>query len=299
MATVFLGTFYPLFAQLSTGVKLSVGPPYFDHTFVPILVPGILAMVLGPSLAWRRANLGQAMRRLAPALLVASAAPFLLHLLLPRAPWAALGGVALALWAMLGVASDLMGRASRHGAGPAWRRLPHVPRGAYGYSLAHFGVGMVIAGIVVSTAWRSETIASVHPGQSIKLAGLTLDLVGVSEEKIANYDSQRAQIRVQRPDGSVYALYPELRTYPISGERRAHTAIHTNGLADLYLALGEPDGKGGFVLRAYYNPLVPWIWFGAGLAALGGLLSLADRRLAVRAARRAAPALFAQRAKPG
>jgi cytochrome c-type biogenesis protein CcmF len=299
MATVFLGTFYPLFAQLSTGVKLSVGPPYFDRTFVPILIPGVIAMVLGPSLAWRHGNLGRALRRLVPAFAAAVLAALLVRLLLAKASWAAAGGVALALWAMLGVATELLDRAgiSRREMGEAWRRLRHLPRGTYGYALAHFGIGMLIAGMVVSTAWRSEQIETVRPGDSIKIAGFTLDFAGITRVNGADYEAERARIRVERPDGASYMLYPELRAYPISGIKLTHTAIHTNGFADLYLALGDPDGKGGFVLRAFYNPLVPWIWFGAALAAFGGLVSLADRRL--RSAKRAAPAaLAAQRAKP-
>ena len=118
-----------------------------------------------------------------------------------------------------------------------------------------------------------------HPGQTIEIAGRTLHFVGVTEGNVANYQAQRAEIVVKRPGRPPMTMYPERRWYPVAQTQTTNTAIATNGFGDLYLALGEPDGKGEWVLRAYYNPLVPWIWFGAILAASGGLVSLSDRRL--------------------
>jgi len=284
MATVFLGTFYPLFAEVWSGVKLSVGPQFFDATFVPILAPGIVAMVIGPVLAWRRGNLAAVTRRLAPALVGAVLTPVIVIFFDPAAPPAALAGIALAVWAMLGVLTDLADRSglARLPFGTAWRRMRHLPRGAWGYATAHFGVGVLIAGIVVSTAWRSERIETMHAGDTLEIAGQTLRFVGVTEEDVANYHAQRARIVVERPGRPAMTLYPERRWYPVARSQTTNTAIATNGFGDLYLALGDPDGHGGWVLRAYYNPLVPWIWFGAILAALGGLVSLSDRRLRLR-----------------
>jgi cytochrome c-type biogenesis protein CcmF len=284
MATVFLGTFYPLFAEVWSGVKLSVGPQFFDATFVPILAPGIIALVIGPVLAWRRGNLRAALRRLAPAIIGALLAPVIVFAVDRAAPPAALAGIALAVWAMLGVVTDLADRSgmAKQPLGTAWRRLRHLPRGTWGYAIAHFGVGVLIAGVTVSTAWRSERIETLHPGNSIEIAGRSLRLVGVTEGDVANYHAQRAQIVVERPGSAPMTLYPERRWYPVARSQTTNTAIATNGFGDLYLALGDPDGQGGWVLRAYYNPLVPWIWFGAILAALGGLVSLSDRRLRLR-----------------
>jgi cytochrome c-type biogenesis protein CcmF len=284
MATVFLGTFYPLFAEVWSGVKLSVGPQFFDATFVPILAPGIIALVIGPVLAWRRGNLRTALRRLAPAIIGALLAPVIVFAVDRAAPPAALAGIALAVWAMLGVVTDLADRSgmAKQPLGTAWRRLRHLPRGTWGYAIAHFGVGVLIAGVTVSTAWRSERIETLHPGNSIEIAGRSLRLVGVTEGDVANYHAQRAQIVVERPGSAPMTLYPERRWYPVARSQTTNTAIATNGFGDLYLALGDPDGQGGWVLRAYYNPLVPWIWFGAILAALGGLVSLSDRRLRLR-----------------
>jgi cytochrome c-type biogenesis protein CcmF len=285
MATVFLGTFYPLFAEVWSGAKLSVGPQFFDATFVPILMPAIIAMVIGPVLAWRRGKLTGALRRLLPAAIGALAAPAVVFAVDRAAPPAALAGIALAVWAMLGVLTDLADRSgvAKLPATTSWRRLSHLPRGTWGYATAHFGVGVLIAGITVSTAWRSERIETLRPGETVEIAGRTLRLVGVTEGDVANYRAERAQIIVERPGSAPLTLYPERRWYPVARSQTTNTAIATNGFGDLYLALGDPDGQGGWVLRAYYNPLVPWIWFGAILAALGGLVSLSDRRLRLRA----------------
>jgi cytochrome c-type biogenesis protein CcmF len=122
----------------------------------------------------------------------------------------------------------------------------------------------------------------VRAGDTVEIAGRILRFVGVTEEDVANYHAQRAQITVERPGSAPISLYPERRWYPVARSQTTNTAIATNGLGDLYLALGDPDGSGGWVLRAYYNPLVPWIWFGAILAALGGVISLTARRLHMR-----------------
>src|ERR1700720_2102833 len=284
MATVFLGTFYPLFAEVWSGVKLSVGPQFFDATFVPILAPGIVALVIGPVLAWRRGNLRAAARRLTPAIVGALLAPVAVLFFNRDAPPAALAGIALAVWAMLGVLTDLADRSgfAKLPLKDSWRRMRPLPRGVWGYAMAHFGVGVLIAGVVVSTAWRSERIETLRAGDTLEIAGRTLRLVGVTEGDVANYHAERAEVVVERPGSAPLTLYPERRWYPVARSQTTNTAIATNGLADLYLALGDPDGQGGWVLRAYYNPLVPWIWFGAILAALGGLVSLSDRRLRLR-----------------
>src|SRR5262249_1835087 len=140
-----------------SGVKLSVGPQFFDATFVPILMPAIIAMVIGPVLAWRRGKLTAALRRLLPAAIGAVAAPAVVFAVNRAAPLGALAGVALAVWAMLGVLTDLADRSGvvKLPAATWWRRLRHLPRGTWGYAIAHFGVGVLIAGITVSTAWRT------------------------------------------------------------------------------------------------------------------------------------------------
>jgi cytochrome c-type biogenesis protein CcmF len=300
MATVFLGTFYPLFAEVWSGVKLSVGPQYFDATFVPIVIPGLIAMTIGPVLAWRRGSVRAAQRRLWPALVGAVLAPLAVSVLSPESSWAALGGVALATWAMLGVLVDVADRAGigKLAMAAVWRRLCHLPRGTWGYAIAHFGIGVLIAGITVSTAWKSERIETLHPGETLQIAGRTLHFQRVGEGMAENYRFERADIIVDRRGTAPLTVRPERRFYPIAGTSTTNTSITTNGFGDLYLALGDPDGKGGWVLRAYYNPLVPWVWFGAVLATLGGVVSLSERRARTRSRVHAAPAAAVQPAEP-
>jgi cytochrome c-type biogenesis protein CcmF len=295
MATVFLGTFYPLFVEVWSGVKLSVGPPYFNETFVPIFGLVIAAMTVGPMLAWRRGDLGGALRRLAPAFAGALLVPAAVFVLDPGAPPAALAGLALALWAMLGVLADLGDRAgiARLPLRTCWRRLSHLPRSTWGHVLAHFGVGVLVAGITVSTAWRSTSITVMYPGSTVAIAGRTLRFVGVTGGTGPDYNYQRVEIRVEPASGAPFELYPERHYFPLAQTATAKTAIATTGFADLYLALGDPDGHGGWVVRAYYNPLVPWIWFGAIIAVFGGLVSLSDRLRWRRAAAGAAAAAIA------
>src|SRR5262249_14875376 len=246
-------------------------------------------------------DLAGALRRLAPALGGAVLAPAAVLVFDRGAEPAALAGVALAVWAMLGVLADLADRTgfTRLPWATGWRRLRHLPRASWGQALAHFGVGVLIAGITVSTAWRIERVETMHPGDTVTIAGRSLRLVGVSKGSAANYQFERADIVVGRPGGAPFTLHPERRFFPLAQSTTARTAIATNGVADLYLALGDPDGRGGWVVRAYYNPLVPWIWFGAVLAVLGGVACLGDRLRYGRARAGAAAAAMARSAGPG
>jgi cytochrome c-type biogenesis protein CcmF len=138
-----------------------------------------------------------------------------------------------------------------------------------------------------------------HPGSTLTTAFPTLRFVGVTESSGANYDVERAEIVVDRPGRTSFTLDPERRFFPLAGSETARTAIATNGFADLYLALGDPDGHGGWVVRAYYNPLVPWIWFGAIVAVCGGLVSLSDRLVRRRIPVGGAAVAMASSAEPG
>jgi cytochrome c-type biogenesis protein CcmF len=155
-------------------------------------------------------------------------------------------------------------------------------------SLAHAGMAVVIAGIAGSSAWTEEKIVSARPGQSFDLAGYRIALDAVNPVSGPDYAAIRADIRLLRDGHEIAVLHPERRTFP--NGTATHVAIRTNLLADVYAVIGEPDGHGAYILRLYYNPLVPWIWLGAVVMALGGLVSLSDRRHRIGApARRARP----------
>jgi cytochrome c-type biogenesis protein CcmF len=157
-----------------------------------------------------------------------------------------------------------------------WRRARRLPRAAWGMSLAHAGMGIVIAGIAGSSSWSEENIVSARPGQSFDLAGYRIALDAVNPVAGPDYMAIRADMRLLRDGREIAALHPERRSF--ANGTATHVAIRTNLLADVYAVLGEPDDSGAYVLRLYHNPLVPWLWLGAVVMALGGLVSLSDRR---------------------
>jgi cytochrome c-type biogenesis protein CcmF len=286
-ATVFLGTLYPLFSEELGGPKLSVGFPFFDRTFAPLMVPLVMAVAIGPLLAWKRGDLLGALQRLWLAF-AAVAIVMLVGLYLTRGgPVLAVFGLALAAWVFMGAVLEWSERVKigRAPIGESWRRARHLPRAAHGMTLAHLGLGVTLAGIAAS-AWQEERIEIVRSGQDLAIAGYTLHLDEVAQVAGANFAADRAGITVTK-DGNVIAeMHPEKRFFPVQQMPTSVTAIHTNLLADLYVALGDSDGAGGWTIRAYWKPLVPWIWIGTVFMALGGFLSLSDRRWRIGVAQR-------------
>jgi cytochrome c-type biogenesis protein CcmF len=278
-ATVFLGTLYPLFSEELGGPKLSVGFPFFDRTFAPLMVPLLMAVAVGPLLAWKRADVLGALQRLWLAF-VAVAVVILFGVYLTRGgPVLAVFGLALAAWVFAGAVLEWMERVKlgRASMSESWRRARHLPRAAHGMTLAHLGLAATLAGIAAS-AWQEEHIEIVRPGQDLAIAGYTLHLDEVAQMAGANFTADRARITVTKAGKTIAEMHPEKRFFPVQQMPTSVTAIHTNLLADLYVALGDSDGAGGWTIRAYWKPLVPWIWMGAVFMALGGLLSLSDRR---------------------
>jgi cytochrome c-type biogenesis protein CcmF len=297
-ATVFLGTLYPLFLDMVGGGKISVGAPYFNSTFVPLMVPLLAAVAVGPMLAWKRGDLAGVMQRLYVGLAAALIAALVgLWIADWKSALAALG-VGLGVWVIAGAVVEWAGRIQlfRAPLGDSLRRALNLPRSFYGMSIAHAALGVVVLGITASSAWQTELIKVVQQRESIELAGYVLHLRDVREARGPNYVAQVARIDVFRGkvlEGGprlplVIVLEPEKRRYPVEGNSTTEAAIYTTWFADLYVVLGDPDGKGGWVIRAYHNPLVPWIWGGAILMFFGGLVSLSDRRHRVGAPRRSA-----------
>ncbi len=193
------------------------------------------------------------------------------------------------MWVFAGSAVEWADRVKlgRAALAESWRRARHLPRASHGMTLAHMGLAVTVAGIAAS-AWQVERIEIVHPGEDLPLAGYTLHLDGVAKVAGPNFTADRATITVLQDGKRVAVMQPEKRFFPVQQMPTSLTAIHTTLLADLYLALGDADGKGGWTLRAYWKPLVPWIWIGAVVMAAGGVVSLSDRRWRVGiAARRA------------
>jgi len=282
-ATVFLGTLYPLFVEALGGAKVSVGAPYFNATFLPIMAPLVVAMAIGPLLPWKRADLLGALGRLKVAavlsLLAALAAAYL-HSGGPLVAWL---GMALAAWLFVGALTEWAGRLKllRAPLGESWRRALRLPRSAYGMTLAHAGLAVAIAGITASAAWQGEVVRIMRPGEVAELGGYSYRLDGVETLRGPNYTSDTARFTVLRDGRDVTRLAPEKRLYDVQRRETTAAAIHTTGLADLYAVIGQSDGQGGWTVRLYHEPLVPWIWAGALLMVAGGAVSLSDRRLRV------------------
>ena len=309
-ATVFLGTLYPLFLEAVGGAKVSVGPPFFNATFVPLMIPLIVAIAIGPLLAWKRGDLPGALGRLWAAA-VAAGAMVLLALWLQGGPAGALLGIGLAAWLGMGALVELAERIKlfRLPFADSWRRAVNLPRAAWGMTIAHLGVAVLVAGVTAASSWQVERVILMRAGETIDIAGYTFLFRGTARADGPNYLSRRGTFEVTRDGDAITTLYPEKRFYPVQGMPTTEAAIRTNFMADLYAVLGDPEGTDSarnglpqfivesnpnvaWTVRLYWTPLVPWIWIGAVIMALGGVVSLSDRRHRVGAPSRARGAVL-------
>ncbi len=284
-ATVLIGTLYPLFLDVITGgeSKVSVGPPYFTNTFIPIMLPLVVAVAIGPMLSWKRADLYGALSRLRLALAVALLVVIIGWYAIESGSFLSLCGLSLAAWLFVGTLVDLGERLKigRVGLGAVWRRVIAQPRATYGMTAAHMGLALTIFGIVASTSWETERLQVMRPGQTADIAGYALLFVGVKDFSGPNYNSVRATFEVSREGAHIATLNPEVRTFTDPPMQTTEAAIRPTITADLYAVVGDPDGQGGWATRIYHKPFVHWIWFGAAVMAGGGLISLSDKRLRV------------------
>ena len=263
-ATVFLGTLYPLFLEAATGTRISVGPPYFAITFAPIAGVLLLLVPFGPRLRWQRAEWQSALRVLAPGFGAAAiAGAVVLAFESPRS-LAAAAAVSLAVWVAIASAIDVREKIRAHA----------LNIRGLASAVAHAGLGVTLLGIAGTTYFNSEAINVVGPGQTLKVGGYALRFDGVTSVAGPNYTADRAAIRVIRDGHAVAVLAPELREYPVEGQAVSKTAIRSTGISNLYVALGESRGGGRWLIRVFFHPLAPFIWFGGGIMALGGMASL-------------------------
>jgi len=288
-AAVFVGTLYPLALEALTGEKISVGPPFFNLTFVPLIVPLLVAMPFGPLLAWKRGDLLAAAQRLMAAALIALGLSVVLLAVHSRGPWLAPFGIGLGLWLVLGALTEIAYRV-KLGETPmaeAWRKLRHLPRSAYGTALAHAGLGLAVIGIVATTAWRTEEILALKPGDNADIAGYTLTFRGVAPRQGPNYRERVAVFSVARDGKFMTEIESSKREFSVERSGTTEAGIHASWRGDLYAVLGDELKDGAYAIRLYFNPLVRLIWIGALVMFVGGGISLSDRRLRVGAPRRA------------
>ncbi len=279
--TVFLGTLYPLFLDAVNGPKVSVGAPYYMATFVPLMVPVLVAMAAGPLLTWKRGDLPGVLARLRVIFGVTIAVTVGAGIVAWGRSILAPLGIGLAAWVFLGTMQDLAGRVRlfRIPLADSVRRLVQLPRASWGMTIAHAGVAVTLAGMTVSAAWQAEGIQVMKPGDSIVVAGDTWHFDSTTPASGSNWTGMRAQFSVGDNSGVFTTLRPSRRTYPLQQMTLAKVAIHTNGLANWYVVVGDPQPQGGSIVRIYWHPLAPWIWYGVLIMAAGGAVSLSDRRL--------------------
>ena len=277
-AAVLLGTLYPLVIDALGMGKLSVGPPYFNAVFVPLIAPALFLMGVGPMARWRQAQVGDLARRLSWAAGVSVVSALLAPVVLGH--WTPMIGLGLLLsaWVASTALLNLITRLREHPA-PAWRtRFAAQPGSYYGMLLAHFGVAVFIAGVTVVSGFQSESDVRMEPGQVTTVGGHVFRLEGVTTVRGPNYTAARATIRVTRDGAPVAVLTPERRVYNVSRMPMTEVGIHRSLARDLYVALGEPVSDTAWSVRVHHKPLVNWIWLGCLLMAAGGVLAVLDRR---------------------
>ena len=283
-ASVFLGTLYPLFVDALGFGKISVGPPYFNTVFVPIMVPLVLMMGLGPIARWKQATLPELWVRVrwafAASLIIALLLPFVLGKWTPLIAV----GLMLALWIITTVCTDLYKRINTR-EGNILPRLKTQSLSYYGMQLAHLGVAVFIIGVTMVKGYETERDVRMDVGDTVTAGGYVFRFDGVREQEGPNYHASQGRVTISKNDKLITQLYPEKRTYNASGMPMTEAAIDTGLLRDLYVSLGEPipDSNGAWAVRIYHKPFIDWIWFGCLMMAMGGVLAISDRRYRIHA----------------
>jgi hypothetical protein len=249
----------------------------------PVMSTYLAALCVGPFLGWKRAELWPALQQLRIAFFVAVVAAIVAAVAIDSRSTLAAVAFGFGVWLIMGSLVEFAGRL-RLGRAPwseSLRRLRATPRASLGMTISHAALGVVVLGAVATGAWHLEVIETLKPGERTRIASYDVTLVRVDNVQGPNYVAERAILAVAVGGRPFTILEPERRLFTVQRRQVAETAIHSNGLRDLYAALGEGDRNTGWVVRLYLNPLAPWIWLGAALCAFGGFVSLSDRRLRI------------------
>ncbi len=281
--TVFVGTLYPLALEAMTGDKISVGAPFFNLTFGPLMLATLFAMPFGPLLAWKRGDLLGAAQRLMSAFALGLAAAAVTLFIKGAHSIVAVFAIGLAFYIMAGSVVDIAERTSLFRAPlvTSGRRAIGLPRSAWGTAVAHFGIALTLLGIIAAGTWGTEKIVGVKAGQTISLSGYDLTFEGLRERPGPNFSSLVGKFTVREGGNVVGIMEPNKRSFAARGMSTNEAALMSRGFGQLYLSLGDNEPDGALALRFYYKPLVLLIWIGAVVMMLGGALSLSDRRLRV------------------
>ena len=294
-ASVLLGTLYPLFLDALGLGKISVGPPYFEAVFVPLMTPVVALMMFGPFLRWKGDTLGPVVRRVAPALVASVVVGVAMAFAIDHVTARTVLGLALAAWVVFTSFQQLAARLRERAGASSSARLRGIPSAWWGMWLAHFGIGIFIIGVALVGSLNQSLDVKMKEGQRAELAGYSFVFRGVQDAAGPNYDASRATLEVSRGDRPVATLHPEKRLYRAQGMPMTEADIDVGPFRDVYVSLGEQLPDGSWIVSLYFKPFISWIWLGCVLMVLGGIFAASDRRYR-RLAEREAPAGAAQHA---
>jgi cytochrome c-type biogenesis protein CcmF len=279
-AAVLLGTLYPLLLDALGMGKISVGPPYFDTVFMPLMAPAIFLMGVGPLAKWKEAQIPALARRLVWAAGVAVVAALFTGWLAGKIALVTTFGLLMAYWIVGAVITDLVGQVLPEHS--TWRdtlrRCRQLPRALVGMMVAHLGVAAFCFGVTMVKSYEVERDVKMGIGDSTSINGYTFTFRGTRDVEGPNYSAVRGYVEVSKPGLKPFAMSPEKRVYRVQQNPMTEAAIDTGIARDLYVSLGEPVDGGAWIVRVYVKPFIDWVWGGCLLMALGGLLAVSDRR---------------------
>ena len=290
--SVLLGTLYPLFLDALGLGKISVGPPYFDSVFVPLMAPALFLMGIGPMARWKQAMIPDLATRLRWAFAVSVVVAAILPFVLGRWSPMIFLGLAMAFWILAAGFVNVLERVRqlRTAGATLGRALKAQPRGYWGMIVAHAGVAVFIIGVTMVRGYETEKDVKMRPGDTVDAGGYGFRLEGFQQRQGPNFQATVGEISVLSGGRKIGTMHPEKRFYTATQMPMTEAAIDIGLTRDLYVSLGEPVDDGGWIVRIYHKPFIDWIWGGGFIMALGGLLAATDRRyrLARREAARAA-----------
>ena len=282
-AGVLIGTLYPLVLEALTGARITVGAPFFDLTFGALMVPLLLLIPFGPFLAWKRGDLAGVGQRMIAAIVATLVLTLLVFGFMGFPITLAPIGLGIGIWVMVGAIAELADRAAvgRVGLKQSWARFKGLPRTAFSTAIAHFGMGVSVIGIVCATAFQTEIVSSMRPGEVIEIAGYSIAYDGESRISGPNFTGEQGRFTIADPWGGERGLTSERRVYAVSGTPTTEAGIRTYGFSQMYVQFGERFGENGRVVRLWHKPFVLLIWLGAVIMAGASFLSLTDRRMRI------------------
>ncbi|NOR71933.1 MAG: c-type cytochrome biogenesis protein CcmF, partial [Methylomarinum sp.] len=276
-ASILLGTLYPLVIDALGMGKISVGPPYFNAVFIPLMAPLAFAVGIGMLIRWKRDDIKALSWRLKGLVVFCLSAGFLIPLVMPFYSWAAGLGTTLALWTTVTVGLSFKDRLGKQGF--SWQRLGTIPAGFYGMTVAHLGIAVFVIGITFTSIYSIEKDVRMQPGDKLDMSGYVFEFHGVAVTEGPNYIAKQGSLTVTYQDEEIAKLEPQKREYRVQKMPMTEAAIDAGLFRDLFVAIGEPlDDQGAWSLRVYYKSFIRWIWLGALFMGFGGLIAASDKR---------------------